>query len=310
MAAVFPNSVRNYTPQQDLVNTIIADNVNSLQEEVKQLETVIGSAATSQSPLVSTWSGSFSQATTWGTLYDRISNIEAGLVSGVSGAPYPLTSGGSTITTTNNKGILLRAGATSLNLLEAYSYANVLNFNLDASGLPKVATANVLYVGSSDYTTLTTSISSNTTAAAAKIPLATITTAGDLILGSGNATVTRLGIGSNDQALIVSAGSVVWGVPTDTSKIPLATVTTAGDLILGSGAGSVSRLGIGTNGTVLTSNGTTATWVAPVTSYVGQSNGTVTTASIASGVVRNVYTRTVAPISSDGNVGDIWIVYA
>jgi hypothetical protein len=310
MAAVFPNSVRNYTPQQDLVNTIIADNVNSLQEEVKQLETVIGSAATSQSPLVSTWSGSFSQATTWGTLYDRISNIEAGLVSGVSGAPYPLTSGGSTITTTNNKGILLRAGATSLNLFEAYSYANVLNFNLDASGLPKVATANVLYVGSSEYTALTAATTAASSLAAGKISLSTVTTAGDLILGSGSATVTRLGIGSNDQALIVSAGSVVWGVPTDTSKIPLATVTTAGDLILGSGAGSVSRLGIGTNGTVLTSNGTTATWVAPVTSYVGQSNGTVTTASIASGVVRNVYTRTVAPISSDGNVGDIWIVYA
>ena len=310
MAAVFPNSVRNYTPQQDLVNTIIADNVNSLQEEVKKLEEVLGSAATSQNPLTSTWSGTFSQATTWGTIYDRFANIEAGLVSGVANAPYPLTSGGSTITTTNNKGILLRAGATSLNLLEAYSYANVLNFNLDASGLPKVATANVLYVGSSEYTALTTATTAASTLASARIPLDTVTTAGDLILGTGSATVTRLGIGSNGQSLIVSAGSVVWGVPTDTSKIPLATVTTAGDLILGSGAGAVTRLGIGTNGTVLTSNGTTATWVAPVTSYVGQSNGTVTTAALGSGVVRNVYTRTAAPTSSDGSVGDIWIVYA
>ena len=310
MAAVYPNSVRNYTAQQDLVNTVIADNVNSLQEEVKQIEAVLGSAATSQNPLVSTWSGSFSQATTWGTVYDRFANIEAGLVSGVANAPYPLISGGSTITTTNNKGITLRAGATSLNLLESYSNASVLGFNLDASGLPKVSTANVLYVGSSDYTTLTTSIGANTAAAAAKIPLATVTTAGDLILGTGNATVTRLGIGSNGQSLIVSAGSVVWGVPTDTSKIPLATVTTAGDLILGSGAGAVSRLAIGASGTVLTSNGTTASWVAPTTSYVGQSNGTVTTAALGSGVVRNVYTRTVAPTSSDGSVGDIWIVYA
>ena len=97
MAAVFPNSVRNYTPQQDLVNTIIADNVNSLQEEVKKLEEVLGSAATSQNPLTSTWSGTFSQATTWGTLYDRIANIESGLISGVANAPYPLTSGGSTL---------------------------------------------------------------------------------------------------------------------------------------------------------------------------------------------------------------------
>ena len=310
MTAVFPNSVRNYTAQQDLVNTVIADNVNSLQEEVKQIETVLGSAATSQNPLTSTWSGSFSQATTWGTVYDRLANIESGLVSGVAGAPYPLTSGGSTITTTNNKGLTLRAGATSLNLFESYSYASALGFNLDSAGIPKVSTANILYVGSSDYTSLTSLISANTTAAAAKIPLSTVTTAGDLILGTGSSTVTRLGIGSNGQSLIVSAGSVVWGVPTDTSKIPQATVTTAGDLILGSGAGAVSRLAIGASGTVLTSNGTTASWVAPVTSYVAQSNGTVTTAALASGVVRNVYTRTVAPTSSDGSVGDIWIVYA
>lgn len=310
MVAVFPNSVRQYTPQQDLVNTIIADNVNSLQEEVKKIEEVIGSAATSQNPLTSTWTGTFSAATTWGTIYDRLANIEAGLVSGVSNAPYTLTAGGSTITTTNNKGLILRAGATSLNLLEAYSAANALGFNVDASGLPKVATANIIYVGSSDYTALTTATTAASTAASARIPLSTVTTAGDLILGTGSATVARLGIGSNGQSLIVSSGSVVWGVPTDTSKIPLATVTTAGDLILGSGAGAVGRLGIGANGTVLTSNGTTATWVAPVTAYVGQSNGTVTTAALASGVVRNVYTRTVAPTSSDGSVGDIWIVYA
>jgi hypothetical protein len=227
-----------------------------------------------------------------------------------SGAPYPLTSGGSTITTTNNKGLIFRAGSTSLNLLEAYSNASVLGFNVDASGIPRVATANVIYVGSADHTALTAATTAAATASAGRVLLSTVTTAGDLILGTGNATVGRLGIGSNGQSLIVSAGSVTWGVPTDTSKIPLATVTTAGDLILGSGAGAVTRLGIGANGTVLTSNGTTATWVAPVTSYVGQSNGTVTTAALGSGVVRNVYTRTVAPISSDGNVGDIWIVYA
>jgi len=310
MTAVFPTSVRNYTPQQDLVNTIIADNVNSLQEEVRKIQEVLGSAATSQNPLTSTWTGSFSQATTWGTVYDRIANIEAGLVSGVAGAPYPLISGGSTITTTNNKGLLIRAGATSLNLLETYSFANALGFNLDSAGLPKVGTANVIYVGSSDHSALTSATTAAATAAAARIPLSTVTTAGDLIVGSGNATVGRLGIGSNGQSLIVSSGSLAWGVPTDTTKLPLSTVTAAGDLILGSGAGAVSRLGIGASGTVLTSNGTTAVWQAPVTTYVGQTNGVVTTAALASGVVRNVYTRTAAPSSSDGIVGDIWIVYA
>jgi hypothetical protein len=309
MVAVFPNSVRQYTPQQDLVNTIIADNVNSLQEEVKKIQEVFGSAATSQNPLTSTWTGSFSQATTWGTVYDRLANIEAGLLSGVPTAPYTLTAGGSTITTTNNKGLLLRAGATSLNLLETYSNGNVLGFNLDASGLPKVATANVIFVGSADHTALTTATTAASTAASARIPLSTVTTAGDLIIGSGNATVSRLGIGLSGRALVSNGTTATWAVPTDTSKIPLTTVTTVGDLILGSGAGSVSRLGIGTTGTILTSNGTTATWAAPITSYVAQTNGTVSTASTSSGVVRNVWTSTSAPTSGQGADGDVWLVY-
>jgi hypothetical protein len=175
MVAVFPNSVRQYTAQVDLVNTIIADNVNSLQEEVKKIEEVLGSAATSQNPLTSTWTGSFSRATTWGTVYDRLANIEAGLVSGVTG------------------------------LLS---------------------------------------------------------------------TIVR------------------------------------GDLIIGSGTSTIARLALGANGTVLTSNGTTATWAAPTTSFVAQSNGTVSAASTSSGVVRNVWTSTSAPTSGQGADGDVWLVYA
>jgi hypothetical protein len=174
MVAVFPNSVRQYTPQQDLVNTIIADNVNSLQEEVKKIEEVLGSAATSQNPLTSTWTGSFSQATTWGTLYDRIANIESGLIAGVTGL------------------------------------------------LPNIV---------------------------------------------------------------------------------------RGDLVIGSGVSTIARLALGASGTVLTSNGTTATWVAPTTSFVSQTNGTVSTASTSSGVVRNVWTSTSAPTSGQGADGDVWLVY-
>ena len=310
MTASFPSSVRSYVPRVDLVDTVIADNVNSLQEEIRAIETVIGTATTNQSPLISTWTGTFNTTTNWTTLYDRIANIEAGLVNGVSSGPYVYTGGGSTVTTTNNKGVILRAGASSLNLIEAYSYANTLNFNLDSAGLPKVGTNNVLYVNSTEYNALTTADTNNTTLANQKVALSTVTTAGDLIVGSGNATVTRLGRGTSGQALIMSGTSVVWGTPTDTTKVALASYTAAGDLLVGTGAGSVTNLGIGTNGQVLTSNGTTTTWQTPNTAYVGQTNGVVTTAAIGSGVVRNVYARTAAPTSSDGSVGDIWIVYA
>jgi hypothetical protein len=310
MTASYPGSVRNYIPRVDLVDTVIADNVNSLQEEIRAVETALGTTATNNSPLTSTYAGSFATTGTWTTVGDRLRNIEAGLVSGVSNSPYVAITGGSTITTATNKALVLKTGTGSLNLLEAYSSSNVLGFSLDSAGLPKVATANVVYVGSTDHTALVTATSAASTLADTKIPLSVVTTAGDLIVGSGSATVSRLGRGTSGQSLIMSGTSVAWGTPTDTTKIPLSTVTAAGDLILGSGSGAVTRLGIGTNAQVLTSNGTTATWVTPVTSYVSQTNGSVTTAAIASGVVRNTFVRTSLPTAGDGAVGDVWIVYA
>jgi hypothetical protein len=312
MTASYPGSVRNYIARVDLVDTVIADNVNSLQEEIKAVETALGTTATNNNPLISTYLGSFATTGTWSSIGDRLKNIEAGLVNGVTGAssPYVSVTGGSTITTATNKGLVLKTGTGSLNLLEAYSSSNVLGFSLDSAGLPKVATANVLYVGSTEYNSLVSATSAASTLADTKIPLSTVTTAGDLIVGSGNAAVSRLARGTSGQSLIMSGTSVAWGTPTDTTKVPLSTVTTAGDLILGSGSGAVTRLGIGTNGQVLTSNGTTATWATPVTSYVSQTNGVVTTAAIASGVVRNTFVRTTTPTGSDGAVGDVWIVYA
>lgn len=46
-----------------------------------------------------------------------------------------------------------------------------------------------------------------------KIPKSTVTTAGDLIYGTGNATVSRLGIGTNGQVLSVSGGALAWATP-------------------------------------------------------------------------------------------------
>lgn len=45
----------------------------------------------------------------------------------------------------------------------------------------------------------------------------------------------------------------------------------------------------------------------PVSGVVSQTNGTVTTASTSSGVVRNIYTSTSNP--TGGIDGDIWMVY-
>jgi hypothetical protein len=314
MAAYFPESVRPFQAKIDLVNVVIADHVNALQEEVGAIETALGvGTTTAQSPLYSGFSGTFTttmnSTSKWATLGDRLANIEAGLVNGVTSAPYVAKTGGSIVTTAANKGLTLKTGSGTLSLFETLTSASVLGFNVDYLGIPKVGTANVLYVGSTDYNTLVSATSAASGSADTKIPLSTVTTAGDLILGTGNATVSRLGRGSSGQALVMSGTSVVWATPTDTSKLALSTVTTAGDLIVATGNSAVARLGIGSNGTVLTSNGTTAIWSSPVSSYVSTTNGAVTTAAVSSAVVRNIHATTGATPATSID-GDIWVVYA
>jgi len=91
-----------------------------------------------------------------------------------------------------------------------------------------------------------------------------------------------------------------------TQYVKNSVVTAAGDLLLGTAASTLGRLAIGTNAQVLTSNGTTATWATPAAA-VSQTNGTVTTASTSSGVVRNIYSSTSTP--SGGMDGDVWLKY-
>lgn len=52
-----------------------------------------------------------------------------------------------------------------------------------------------------------------------KIPLSTVTTSGDLIVGSGNATVNRLAKGTDNQVLTVVGGNVQWNTPTSSTNL-------------------------------------------------------------------------------------------
>jgi len=309
MAATFPLSVRPFVAQVDLVSTVIADNVNSLQQEVTALETTLGTATTNENPLVSTWSGTFTQGLLWDTIATRLSNIEAGLVNGVANAPYVLLSGGSTIATSGSKGLILKTTAGTANLLESYNSSSVLGFNLDSAGNPNVGTNPVLYVNSGAYNSLVAATTAVSNSDSLKLPLAAYTAMGDILVGTGSSTYGHLSIGTSGQALISNGTTALWGTPTDTTKIPLSTVTSAGDLIVGTSNAAVTRLGAGTSGQVLTSSGSSLSWQTPTT-YLATANASVTAASTSLGVVRNTWVSTTAPTSGQGNDGDIWIVYA
>jgi len=56
------------------------------------------------------------------------------------------------------------------------------------------------------------------TTANAAIPKSTVTTNGDLIYGTGSATVSRIGVGSTGQVLTVSGGVPAWATPATPSS--------------------------------------------------------------------------------------------
>jgi len=159
----FPLNVRTFTPKVNLQDTVNADDVNSLQTEVYNIEYYLnGTSIAQEGMLTSTWTGTFSQPSTpWNSLSDRLANIEAGLVNGVttSNSPY-FSKSGDAVTAISSVGITVKNGISSntRNLVETYTYGNVLGFNVDNSGIPHVGAANVVYVNSSDWNTIQSEI--------------------------------------------------------------------------------------------------------------------------------------------------------
>jgi len=302
----FPNQVRSLSPVTDLVSIVDASDVDSLQQEVLSIETALGTAATTN-PLVSTFTGTWTTTmnggTSWNTIADRLLNIEAGLVNGVGTASnYVSKSGGSTISVTTS------TGAPGLTLVTTSGTNNLLKaaaFTLSYLGIPQVNGSNVLYVGSSDYTSLVNSINAASGTGGAAIAKSVFTAAGDMLYATAAGTPTNLPIGSAGQYLMVMSGMPVW--TTMPMGVPTSTLTTNGDLMYYNSG--ITRLPVGSSGQVLTVVSGLPSWQAPSSAFVSQTNGTVSTASTSLGVVRNVWTSTATPTSSNGADGDIWLVY-
>jgi hypothetical protein len=151
MAAQYPSSIRSFTPKVDLVDTVFADHVNVLQDETRALQVSLGTTL-----LASNYSGTYAPTTTWSSLSARLANIEFGLATGVSTAPYFKKSGDLISPASGVVGLAAKTTAGTTNLIETRNAANTLRFNVDFDGLPKVGTSEVLYVGGTAYTSLTT----------------------------------------------------------------------------------------------------------------------------------------------------------
>jgi len=161
MAASYPTSIRTFTNKVDLVDTVLADHVNALQDEVRALELVLGAASLGGSPLTSSYDGTFSTTTTWTSLDQRINNIEVGLVNGVgASSPYVKKVGDAIQPTAGIVGLLIKTTSGTANIFESRAANDALGFNVDSAGIPKVNTGKVLYEGSSEYNSLNTTANS------------------------------------------------------------------------------------------------------------------------------------------------------
>jgi hypothetical protein len=87
-----------------------------------------------------------------------------------------------------------------------------------------------------------------------------LTTKGDIIVATGNATLVRQGVGSNNQVLMADSAQAD-GVKY--ANEATATLTTTGDTLYASGANTLARRAIGSTGDVLTVSGGLPVWAAP-----------------------------------------------
>ena len=115
---------------------------------------------------------------------------------------------------------------------------------------------------------------------------------GDLIVGTGDDTVSRLAVGANDTRLVADS-STATGL-----KYVADTVNTVidakGALLAGTAADTISRLAVGTNGHVLTADSTTSTGLKWAASSSGDLTLVATASPSASTAVSfdNVFTST------------------
>ena len=253
MTAFFPTSIRPFSTKVDLVNTVMADHVNALQDEVKSIETVLSTGILSPD-----YSGSFSSSLiTPTTLNARLKNIEAGLVSGVSTAPYVRTDGGSTITvntdTTTGKDGLILHSSSGPNVVTISS----ISVSGSTTGITATLTAGVATVTVASTTGL--------------VPGQTITkTSGTGVFGT---SPTILTVDSTTQ-ITLSVNHATAGTITFTAESTTATLTTS------------AAHGLGVNDT-LTISGATATSGTGSTSQVGF-NSQFTVATVPSTITFTV----------------------
>jgi hypothetical protein len=132
VTASYPASVKSFTTKVDFTDTVLAEHVNTLQEEVNSLQANLGTYIKTGSG----WVGDVDFVTTnWNTLKDRLANIEYGLKDVYD--EYVSDLGGSTIVSAaiGIKSLVIKARASqTANLIEFQTSASTVVTKVQPDG--------------------------------------------------------------------------------------------------------------------------------------------------------------------------------
>ena len=244
----------------------------------------------------------FSTYATGDIIFASATNTLSRLAAGTNGYVLTLAAGVPSWAASTGGVTSFSAGSTGLTPNSATTGAITLGGTLatgnGGTGLTTFTSGGAVYASSSSVLTtgtlpITAGGTGQTSASAAFNALSPITTAGDLILGDGTNSATRLAIGANGYVLTSNGTTASWqaaassgvttisfgstGLTPSTATSGAVTVAgtlaaanggtgqssyTTGDLLYASGASAISKLGIGSSGQVLTVSGGNPAWAA------------------------------------------------
>jgi trimeric autotransporter adhesin len=161
-----------------------------------------------------TWQGGTIQPAYGGTGLTTFTGANNALYSTgsstLTAGTLPVPAGGTGVTSATANGLVYGNGTSALQVTAAGTTGQVLLGNTGSApswgSVPAGSITGTVPIANGG--------TGQTTAAAAFNALSPITTTGDLIVGNGSNSATRLGIGSTGQVLTVSGGTTVWSTPT------------------------------------------------------------------------------------------------
>jgi hypothetical protein len=257
VTASYPVTVKSFSTKVDFTDTILAEHVNSLQDEVNVIEANLGTYIRTGSG----WVGSFDQITSsWNTLKDRIANIEYGLYTAYN--EHTSINGGSTIQSA-------ATGTTSLIIkAKASQTADLLDFQLsDGTVVSKIDASGNMYTSGQQVVPVVYSSSQPSS-----VPTGTIwidSTSNVAILTaqsgvpSGGTTGQSLVKSSNSDYAVTWSSDIVGNAATATKLASAVTINGtsfdgSGSITVAAAAGTLtgSTLASGVTSSSLTSVGT------------------------------------------------------